>query len=143
MIPNIFRSCFSSFWFGLFISDIWKYWIGYSAHASARARKWADNDKVMALQDKVKNNALTDVADRQILTFGAHTGYVACGYFKMSYAKFCAIIFLSAFIYCAVIFRRDPPIGRGLWGRDGRRDGHRGLRVDFGDWAAFLHIRGR
>jgi len=27
---------------GLFISDIWKYWIGYSAHASSRARRWAE-----------------------------------------------------------------------------------------------------
>jgi len=30
--------------------------------------------------------------------------YVACGYFKVSYAKFCAVVAFSALIYTAVIF---------------------------------------
>ena len=29
---------------------------------------------------------------------------IACGYFKMSYVKFCAIIFITALLYCMAIF---------------------------------------
>ena len=48
--PRHFPIVFFVILFGLFVSDAWKYWIGYSAHASARARKWAEKDKVLAMQ---------------------------------------------------------------------------------------------
>lgn len=102
--PQHFPVVFFVILFGLFISDIWKYWIGYSAHASSRARKWAEKDKVMAMREKVERHAVTTLLTARFLPLARVPAYIACGYFKMNYAKFCAIIFATALLYCIVIF---------------------------------------
>ena len=102
--PQHFPVVFFVILFGLFVSDVWKYWIGYSAHASSRARKWAEKDKVMAMRDRVERHAVTTLLTARFLPLARVPAYVACGYFKMNYAKFCAIIFLTALLYCAAIF---------------------------------------
>jgi membrane protein DedA with SNARE-associated domain len=102
--PQHFPVVFFVILFGLFVSDIWKYWIGYSAHASARARKWAEKDKVMSLQDKVERHAFGTLLTARFLPLARVPVYIACGYFKMSYVKFCVIIFVTALLYCAAIF---------------------------------------
>lgn len=89
---------------GLFFSDIWKYWIGYSAHASARARRWAEKDRVIAMSDRIERNAVTTLLAARFLPFARIPAYIACGYFKMNYLKFCAIIFATALIYVGAIF---------------------------------------
>ncbi len=90
--------------FGLFASDAWKYWIGYSAHASSRARKWAENEKVMTLQERVDHHAVVTLLTARFVPLARVPAYIACGYFKMHYGKFCGIIFLTALAYCLVIF---------------------------------------
>ena len=90
--------------FGLFVSDAWKYWIGYSAHASSRARKWAENEKVLAMKDRVNRNAFTTLMTARFVPLARIPAYIACGYFKMNYLKFCVIIFMTALAYCTVIF---------------------------------------
>ena len=102
--PRHFPVVFFVILFGLFASDAWKYWIGYSAHASSRARKWAENDKVMAMRDRVDQHAVTTLLTARFLPLARIPAYIACGYFKMNYAKFCAIIFMTALLYCSVIF---------------------------------------
>lgn len=102
--PQHFPTVFFVILFGLFASDAWKYWIGYSAHASARARKWAEKDKVMAMGDRVNRHAVTTLLTARFLPMARIPAYIACGYFKMNYAKFCAIIFMTALLYTVVIF---------------------------------------
>lgn len=102
--PEHFPVVFFLILFGLFMSDAWKYWIGFSAHASPRARKWAETDKVMAMKDRVNRHAVTTLLTARFLPLARIPAYVACGYFKMNYAKFCAIIFMTALLYCIVIF---------------------------------------
>ena len=102
--PQHFPVVFFVILLGLFISDAWKYWIGYSAHASSRARKWAENDKVLAMGERVNRNALTTLIAARFIPLARIPAYVACGYFKMNYLKFCAIIFMTALAYCSVIF---------------------------------------
>lgn len=102
--PRHFPTVFFVILFGLFVSDIWKYWIGYSAHASERARKWAENDKVMSMGDRVQRHAMTTLLTARFLPLARIPAYVACGYFKMNYFKFCAIILFTALLYCIVIF---------------------------------------
>ena len=89
---------------GLFFSDIWKYWIGYTAHASERARKWAETDKVMTMGDRVERHALMTLITARFLPLARIPAYIACGYFKMNYLKFCVIILFTALLYCTVIF---------------------------------------
>jgi len=102
--PQHFPVVFFVILFGLFASDAWKYWIGYTAHASSRARKWAEKDKVMAMGDKVKRHAVTTLLTARFLPLARVPAYIACGYFKMNYIKFCAIIFSTALLYCIVVF---------------------------------------
>jgi len=102
--PQHFPTVFFVILLGLFVSDIWKYWIGYSAHASSRARKWAEKDKVMGLKDRVERHAVTTLLTARFVPLARVPAYIACGYFKMNYAKFCAIIFATALLYCIVIF---------------------------------------
>ena len=102
--PEHFPIVFFVILFGLFASDAWKYWIGYSAHASSRARKWAEKDKIMAMREKVNRHAVTTLLTARFVPLARIPAYVACGYFKMNYTKFCAIIFMTALLYCIVIF---------------------------------------
>lgn len=90
--------------FGLFASDIWKYWIGYHAHKHPRFRKWAEKDKVISLQEKVTKNAVKTLLFARFVPLARIPAYVACGYFKMNYGKFCVIILGTAFLYCAALF---------------------------------------
>jgi len=48
--------------------------------------------------------AVTTLLTARFVPLARIPAYVACGYFKMNYAKFCAIIFMTALIYCIVIF---------------------------------------
>ena len=102
--PQHFPVIFFVILTGLFFSDIWKYWIGYSAHASERARKWAEKDNVMAMGERVKAHAFMTLLTARFLPLARVPAYIACGYFKMNYLKFCAIIFFTALLYCTVIF---------------------------------------
>lgn len=102
--PQHFPVVFFVILFGLFVSDIWKYWIGYSAHGSARARRWAETEKVMAMRDKVERHAVTSLLTARFLPLARVPAYMACGYFKMNYVKFCIIIFVTALLYCIVVF---------------------------------------
>lgn len=89
---------------GLFMSDIWKYWIGRAAHTSSRARAFAEREHVMELRGSVKRNLMITLMTARFLPLARIPVYVACGYFKVSYARFCVMIFTTALIYCVVIF---------------------------------------
>lgn len=90
--------------FGLFVSDIWKYWIGYCAHAHPTARRWAEKDRVITMQGHVERHAVKTLLIARFLPLARVPAYIACGYFKMNYVKFCAIIFATALLYCVIIF---------------------------------------
>jgi membrane protein DedA with SNARE-associated domain len=89
---------------GLFLSDIWKYWIGRAAHTSTRARAYAEREHVMEFRGKVKRNLIITLLTARFLPLARVPVYVACGYFKVSYPRFCAVIFATALLYCTVIF---------------------------------------
>ncbi|MEL6686930.1 MAG: VTT domain-containing protein [Pseudomonadota bacterium] len=98
--PNIFFVILA----GLFLSDIWKYWIGRAAHTSSRARAYAEREHIVSFQGKVRRNLFLTLLTARFLPLARVPMYVACGYFKVSYAHFCAYIFVTAFVYCVAIF---------------------------------------
>lgn len=102
--PKHFPIVFVVILLGLFVSDIWKYWIGYHAHRHPRFRKWAEKDRVIAMREQVERHAVKTLLIARFLPLARVPAYVACGYFKMNYAKFCAIMFGTAALYCTVIF---------------------------------------
>lgn len=89
---------------GLFLSDIWKYWIGYAAHTSSRARAYAEREHVLEFRGKVRRNLFMTLLTARFVPLARVPVYVACGYFKVSYPKFCLFIFFTALPYCIVIF---------------------------------------
>ena len=89
---------------GLFLSDVWKDWIGYSAHASSRARTFAEKEHVQDFSDKVGRNLFMTLVTARFVPLARIPAYVACGYFKVNYFKFCLMIFVTALMYCSVVF---------------------------------------
>lgn len=102
--PQHFPVIFFVILLGLFVSDIWKYWIGRAAHTSSRARAYAEREHVMEFGDKVQRNLMFTLLTARFLPLARVPVYVACGYFKINYIRFCVAIFLTALLYCVVIF---------------------------------------
>ncbi|MGB3455725.1 MAG: VTT domain-containing protein [Litorimonas sp.] len=101
---NHFPVIFGVILAGLFLSDIWKYWIGRAAHTSSRARAYAEREHVTTFRGKVRRNLFMTLLTARFVPLARIPVYVACGYFKVSYARFCAMIFATALLYCLVIF---------------------------------------
>jgi len=102
--PAHFPNVFFVILIGLILSDIWKYWIGWAALKNPRARAFAERKHVANLQEKVQRHTFVTLMGARFLPLARVPAYVACGYFKVSYAKFCAVVAFSALIYTAVIF---------------------------------------
>ncbi|GLQ19299.1 DedA family protein [Algimonas porphyrae] len=102
--PNHFPYIFGIILTGLFLSDIWKYWIGRAAHTSSRARAYAEREHVMEFRGKVRRNLIMTLMTARFVPLARIPVYVACGYFKVSYLRFCIVIFATALLYCTVIF---------------------------------------
>lgn len=89
---------------GLFISDIWKYWVGWFAHKNERARNYADKKHVMNVKEGVNKHLLATLLSARFIPLTRIPTYVACGYFKIPYAKFCALIAFTAVLYVSAVF---------------------------------------
>ncbi len=89
---------------GLYISDIWKYWIGWAALKYPRAKAYAEREHITDIGDKINNNLLKALLVGRFVPFARIPTYAACGYFKVPYAKFCFIIALTAVAYVTIVF---------------------------------------
>lgn len=97
---------------GLILSDIWKYWIGWAALKNERARAWTERKHVAQLKDGVKGNLLITLFSARFIPLARIPTYAACGYFGVNYAKFCAIIALTAAVYAFVVFTACHLLGQ-------------------------------
>ena len=102
--PGYFPTMFFVILVGLILSDVWKYWIGWAALKNPRARAFAEKKHVADLQDKVQRYTLATLFGARFLPLARIPAYVACGFFKVPYWKFCLMIALTATVYTAVIF---------------------------------------
>ena len=102
--PDYFPTMFFVILAGLFLSDIWKYWIGWAALKNPRARAFAEKKHVAELQDKVQRYTLATLFGARFVPLARIPAYVACGFFRVPYWKFCIMIALTATIYTGIIF---------------------------------------
>lgn len=102
--PQHFPTIFFVILTGLILSDIWKYWIGWAALKNPHARAFTEKKHVANLQEKVQKHLFFTILGTRFLPLARIPAYVACGYFSVSYAKFCAYIAFSATLYTIVIF---------------------------------------
>jgi len=112
--PAYFPTLFFVILLGLFLSDIWKYWIGWAALRNPRARAFAENKHVAELQDKVQQYTFATLFAARFLPLARIPAYVACGFFKVPYWKFCLLIALTATVYTSVIFAICHWVGEAL-----------------------------
>ena len=89
---------------GLFLSDIWKYWIGWGALKHPHARDYAERERVMAMAYGVQNNLFKALMFGRFIPLIRIPTYVACGYFKVPYWKFCIGIAVTALLYTIAVF---------------------------------------
>lgn len=89
---------------GLFLSDIWKYWIGWAALRNPKARAFAEKKHVADLQEKVQKYTIVTLFTARFVPLARIPAYVACGFFKVPYWKFCFYIGLTATVYTIIIF---------------------------------------
>ncbi len=102
--PAHFPNIFFVILIGLFLSDIWKYWIGWAALKNPRAKAFTEKKHVANLQDKVQRHTFVTLLGARFLPLARVPAYVACGYFGVSYPKYCVIIGITAFLYTVIIF---------------------------------------
>lgn len=89
---------------GLFFSDIWKYWIGWAALKNKNGEKFSKRTQVLNLKNKVQSYPFTTLIGARFIPFARIPAYIACGFFKLSYAKFCFYIAITALMYIALFF---------------------------------------
>ena len=112
--PSYHPTMFFVILVGLFLSDIWKYWIGWAALSNAKARAFAEKKHVANLEDKIQRYTLATLFSARFLPLARIPAYVACGFFKVPYWKFCLIIGLTATVYTAAIFAICHWIGKAM-----------------------------
>jgi len=95
---------FLAIFIGLFLSDIWKYWIGWHALKIKKFGEIAEKKHVMDLKDKVQSYPLTTLFAARFVPLTRIPAYVACGFFHMNYFKFCLYVAMTALVYVGLAF---------------------------------------
>lgn len=89
---------------GLWASDIWKYWPGYLARGRGASIDSLKRPKLAALVAKMDRHLGKTLLTVRFIPFARIAAYIAAGYARVSYLKFCLWVALSALLYIAVIF---------------------------------------
>ncbi len=96
---------------GLTASDVWKYWLGYFGRSHEWAHKFAEKKGVSVAGDLVRNELGKTLYMARFVPGTRIPTYVACGFFKIPYPKFCALVVLTAFTYVSVSFALFHTVG--------------------------------
>lgn len=96
---------------GLFISDIWKYWIGWAALKNKNGKAFAEKEHIANLQDKVLKHTFVTLVTGRFIPLTRIPIYIACGFFRVSYLKFCLFIAITAVMYVTVLFGAFHALG--------------------------------
>lgn len=112
--PQHFPTIFFVILIGLILSDVWKYWIGWAALKNPHARAFAEKKHVANLQDKVQRHLFFTLLGARFLPLARVPAYVACGYFKVSYARYCLYIAFTATLYSIIIFTVCHYLGKAV-----------------------------
>lgn len=105
---------FATIYCGLVLSDIWKYWIGWAALKHPRARAYAEKEHVTDMGGKVQGNLMKALMFGRFVPLARVPTYIACGYFKISYAKFCLFVAFTGFLYVSIVFTAVHLLGEVL-----------------------------
>jgi len=96
---------------GLTASDVWKYWLGYAARSRSWAHKFAEKKGVSVAGDLVRTELAKTLYVARFVPGTRIPTYIACGFFQTPYAKFVALVVLTAFTYVAISFALFHSVG--------------------------------
>lgn len=99
---------------GLFISDIWKYWIGWGALKNKKGQAFAEKKQIANMSNKVLAHTFTTLLTARFIPMTRIPAYIACGFFGVPYLKFCACILITAILYVGIIFTAFHALGEVL-----------------------------
>ncbi|GAB4516873.1 MAG: hypothetical protein Kow00133_00940 [Amphiplicatus sp.] len=102
---------FATILVGLVASDVWKYWIGYYARRNAWAHRFAEKPGVSVAGDLVREDLGKTLYVARFVPGTRIPTYAACGFFKVPYVRFCALVTVTAFTYVAVMFALFHTVG--------------------------------
>lgn len=102
---------FSAILFGLTVSDIWKYWLGYAARRYQWAQKFASKKGVSVAGTLVRDELGKTLYVARFVPGTRVPTYIACGFFAVSYVKFVGLVILTAFTYVAISFALFHTVG--------------------------------
>jgi membrane protein DedA with SNARE-associated domain len=100
---------------GLTCSDIWKYWLGWFARRHRWAHKFAEKKGVSVAGDLVRSELIKTLFAARYIPGTRVPTYVACGFFKVPYGRFVALVIMTAFTYVAISFSLFHTVGA-IWG---------------------------
>ncbi|NNE56846.1 MAG: hypothetical protein HKN36_01945 [Hellea sp.] len=95
---------FAAVLMGLFLSDIWKYWIGWAILKNRKVAKIAERDKIVSLGEKVQSYPFTTLVSARFIPLTRIPTLAACGFFQMSYLKFCFFVAITAALFVSLFF---------------------------------------
>ena len=96
---------------GLTASDVWKYWLGVAARKNAWAHRFAEKPGVSVAGDLVRKELAKTLYMARFVPGTRIPTYVACGFFRAPYLKFCGLVVLTAFTYVAISFALFHSVG--------------------------------
>ncbi|MBI1392008.1 MAG: hypothetical protein GC152_04625 [Alphaproteobacteria bacterium] len=96
---------------GLTVSDIWKYWVGFFARRHKWAHRFAEKKGVSVAGDLVRNELAKTLYVARFVPGTRIPTYVACGFFKIPYARFCGLVVVTALTYVSISFALFHTVG--------------------------------
>ena len=91
-------------WFGVIISDLWKYFIGTFILTHPKAKAARDLRRIQSLERDVKKRLGLTLIGVRFVPLARIPTYAACGYFGVKYWRYALYIAVAAFIYIAIAF---------------------------------------
>jgi membrane protein DedA with SNARE-associated domain len=91
-------------WFGLMISDGWKYWVGRLAHRSRRASRWIADARVQNARERVLRRLGLTLLVARFVPGTRIPLYIACGVFRAPFWRFIALVAASGALYLALMY---------------------------------------
>jgi membrane protein DedA with SNARE-associated domain len=96
---------------GLCASDIWKYWLGALARRHAWAQRFAARRGVSAAGRVLHEAPVKTLFMARFVPGTRIPTYIACGFFRLPYARFVFFVALTALAYVSVVFALFHTVG--------------------------------
>lgn len=96
--------CFGAVLAGLISSDVWKYWAGWLARRYPWAHRFAEKPGVVSAGRLIKGSLLRTLLIARFVPGTRIPTYVACGFFKAPYLRFCLYVAVTALAYVGAVF---------------------------------------